>query len=570
MRIKSNQVRRTTGLQNLLFEYRHRVPLVILSVGILPLLIFNDNGDHFSRVGAHNWVSSAVLARANNFSIENNFLVFTRQIFTDGTPWYEPYNRFPPAGYALIKSVTLPFEDLSLQIYAARVLMLIFFAATILLTYWSLCRLTTNDLVALVATMMTFSSYYYLYYSDMISTEVSMDLFAVMLTFHAIILYVQEARFRQLIIKVILALSIGWHVLGLIGSFLLLGLAKEIICIGEKLLATTSWTEAMVSVRSSTFRCFTSKHLLIGAVALGCVSTILAYNFSQEWLALTAFQDIAFLKLPSIRSMFIRTGLDPIYWSNPVLESTLAWPNFLVEQIIRLGINSIPFVFYGISSESSPYFWLFALYVGIVFGVCVCGIRFVINRRLWLILIFASFLWAMPMRYSTAFHEYEAIFYIGVPAFFFTLLSNLLSKIPNRIPLRLAVLTALIIMMISGAEVKKGDIEDASFHRAMISDNELIRTITQGENVLIPVADSRAWQTSQNPLYTELTGVQHGLDFYLSGSGIIFIDELERFGDRVRYPKFTISRSRDDVPSLLTPDNQLMFLYGLTDKTKDG
>ena len=532
------------------------------------MFIFNKSSNYFGHQGSHNWASSAVLARASNLSMESNFLVFTRQIFADGTSWYEPYNRFPPAGYALIKLATFPVADISAQIYIARVLMLSFFAATILLAYWSLRRLVEGDLVALTATLMTFSSLYFLFYNDMISTEISMGIFAVMLTFHAMILYVQEARFRQLIIKVVLALSIGWHVLGFIVPFVILGLAKEVICVWrDPSSRENNHTGVMALVRSSVSVCLTSKHLLVGAITLASVGITLAYNLGQEWVALSAFQDVHFSNLPSVEAMLRRTGVDSSLFYGTNLESPeVAWPNFLYEQILRIGYISVPLVIQGLIFENVHIF----VYVSIVISVCLGRIRFANHRRLWLILILAGFCWSLPLRYSTAIHEYEAMFYIGIPLSFFTLLSIWCQKLFRRNLFWFVVLASLIVMVMSGMKINRvmrEDIESADFHKAMISDLNTIRTITRGENVLVPVADSRAFQTDENPAYTELTGVQHGLDFYLSGSGIVFIDELKRLGDRIRYPKFTISRERVDGPSLLTPDNQLMFLYDLTDKS---
>ena len=47
----------------------------------------------------------------------------------------------------------------------------------------------------------------------MINPETVMDLFGVMLTFHGMVVFVQEDRFRQLLGKVCAALLLGWHVL---------------------------------------------------------------------------------------------------------------------------------------------------------------------------------------------------------------------------------------------------------------------------------------------------------------------------------------------------------------------
>ena len=70
--------------------------------------------------------------------------------------------------------------------------MLLFFIAAAVLAYLSLCRLASNRWIALTATLLAFSSYYLLYYNDMTANEGMPDLFAVMLTFHGMIIFVQE------------------------------------------------------------------------------------------------------------------------------------------------------------------------------------------------------------------------------------------------------------------------------------------------------------------------------------------------------------------------------------------
>ena len=134
------------------------------------------------------------LAVAANLSPKHDFLLFYyRTADKDGTPSYVPYNRFPLGGYALIKLAILPFDnDLSAQIHAARVMFLLFFAASAVLAYLSLRRLTANRWIALTASLLAFSSYYLLYYNDMTATENGLSLFGVLLTFHGMVLFVQQ------------------------------------------------------------------------------------------------------------------------------------------------------------------------------------------------------------------------------------------------------------------------------------------------------------------------------------------------------------------------------------------
>ena len=208
------------------------LPLALLMLALSTVFVFGgDRGSFYRRGADHNWISSQHLTVAVNLSPEHGFQRFIyRFIDEDGDVRYEPYNRFPIGGYASMKLATLPFGGSpSAQIAAARILMVLFFAAAAVLTYLSLCRLAPNRWIALTATLLAFSSYYLLHYNDMTANEGMPDLFMVMLTFHGMIIFVQEGRFRQLLIKTCIALLMGWHVFALLLPFVIFGLARDLI-----------------------------------------------------------------------------------------------------------------------------------------------------------------------------------------------------------------------------------------------------------------------------------------------------------------------------------------------------
>ena len=189
------------------------------------------NGRFHPPAGAHNWMSSEHLTIAVNLSPEHGFQRFAiRFVDENGDVRYTPYNRFPIGGYVSMKLATLPVSgNPSAQITAARVLMLLFFSGAALLAYLSLCRLVPSRWVALTATLLGFSSYYLLYYNDMTANEGMVDLFGVMLTFHGMVVFMQEGRFRQLLVKTCIALLLGWHVFALLLPFVIFGLASDLI-----------------------------------------------------------------------------------------------------------------------------------------------------------------------------------------------------------------------------------------------------------------------------------------------------------------------------------------------------
>ena len=209
------------------------LPLALLLLALSTVFVFGGDRGYFYRpVGYHNWMSSHHLSIAVNLSPERGFQRFMRRLIDDDgvTRYGQPYNRFPIGGYAAMKVATLPFGwGPSAPLHAARILMLMFFTAVAVLAYLSLCRLVSNRWIALTAVLLAFSSYSLLYYNDMTANEGMLDLFGVMLTFHGMIIFVQEGRFRQLIVKACIALLLGWHVLALLLPFVIFGLVSDLL-----------------------------------------------------------------------------------------------------------------------------------------------------------------------------------------------------------------------------------------------------------------------------------------------------------------------------------------------------
>lgn len=205
------------------------LPLALLLLALLPLFLGGGGPrGYFYQPGHHDLLSVQSMTLAANLSPDDGFLMFRRhRLDGEGNREYDLYNRFPIGPYALIKLITLPLgDDFARQIYAARLLMLLCVAGAALLAWLSLCRLAGSRWIALTATALAFSSGYCLYYGDMISSEIA-SLFAIMLVFHAMTVFEQEGRFRQLAVKSVLALLLGWHIYALLFPFVVLGIAKE-------------------------------------------------------------------------------------------------------------------------------------------------------------------------------------------------------------------------------------------------------------------------------------------------------------------------------------------------------
>ena len=595
------------------------LPPLLLLFALSTVFLFGNDRSRFYRGAHHVHLSSQSMALAANLSPDHHFLMFFRQTLgVNGTQGYEPYNRFPIGTYALIKLSTLPFADsLAKQIYAARILMLSCFAATAVLAYYALCRLVSNRWIALAATLLAFSSTYCLYYNDMISTEVT-SLFGVLLTFHGMVVFVQDRRFLQLLFKTCLALLLGWHVYSLLFPFIVCGFVGELIRRNSCTLSISSTITALFRARHPIlgviallvsvsliilnfdiryhdiygansltyfflilifllpfFACYfvvgelirgrlrrsasvltSSRHLLLGYVALLFGMLVLAFNFSNEYFSLEG--EAVLNELPTFQSMLWRLGLAPPDHYTDV-SSRLNWLPYLQGQLSRIGVASIPFflpgyvnvfeVGYGQASNEI----LSAIVGAGVFGAGLIGLVFARHKILLATLLLSGLTWGLMMRHSSYVHDFESLFYIGIPLTCFALfLLSIRGILSDRVLAGLAV-ASLIIFTLSSYQMGRIGHDSAAtkFQEALLADFDSIRRITVGggERVLVLLSERN----------TPFSWGHLAVNYYLAGSIIGY----ERDGYELADYDFIITSEREEGNSLLTPDNRYVFLYDI-------
>lgn len=544
------------------------LPMVLLLSGMSTMFFFDRDSrflyrDIWTISRNENWLSSHHLTMAVNFSLDHHFLGFISRGFdVYGNIDYLAYNRFPPSVYALIKLATLPFgDDLLSRTYAARLLMLAFFIGAAVLAYLSLCRLTSNRWIASASTLIAFSSTQLLRFSDTVDVQIIPDLFGCILAFHGMVVFTQEGRFRQLAIKSCLAVLIGWHVIALLLTFILLALIKEIIKIRK---ATTVHDIFVTAV--------TSRYFKLGIITFGIGTLILAYNIGSEYYALNVrgVRQLALSDLPSIRAVSRRSLIGQEF------AVRLEWIPFLEGQLRRIGALAIPFALPGptvsivdSSLSNLNVSWIRSvtgqqeLYIGIAV-VCVCAISvaFIRRRLLATTAILIGFCWSIPMYGSSSEHPWEALYYVGIPLFFFALLLSLISKWLSNHLVPLTSIIGLWIFVLSGYQISRNNfpIDDyVDYQKVVVDDFRAIRGFTEGKNISVPVVENYEEGAKIYEQMVELTGVRFGLHYYLSGRGIVFNNYgCDRGLEKV---DFTIQTRRDASPGLVTPNNQMVFLY---------
>ena len=528
-------------------ERSQYLPLLLLLLALAAVFVFGGDRGRFYRPGHHDWLSAHIMTNAANLSPEHNFLLFNRLI--PGKHRYEPYNRFPLGGYALVKLAILPFGDsLSAQLYAARMLMLLFFCAAAALAYLALARLSGSRWIALGATLLAFSSYYCLYYSDMVSNESAQELFGVLLVFHGMVIFEQEGRFRQLLVKTAIALLLGWHVYALLLPFITLGLAKGLWTAYGARLSARLWLGRAAGAspaRSPLYR----RYLLLGIFALVFGLFLLSANFANEYYTLNWDEEL--VEMPSFKSMLFRIGLNEEV--NASYSQLLAWPGYLQAQFARIGGMSVPFStpifvdtlevgYYKASNGLRFTFWG----VG-AFAACLAGLFFVRHKILVATLVLCGFCWSLPMRNHAFAHDFQALYYIGIPLIFFSLALLYIRWLSGGRLVAILVVAALPVFVLSASQMSRVgyDAGASEFHAEVMADFEVIRRQTEGRSVFV-----------NQPRYgTDIAGAVYAPNYYLSGSVILYQ------GDNRNDAELIIMNEREPSTALLTPENRLIFLY---------
>ena len=259
-------------------------------------------------------------------------------------------------------------------------------------------------------------------------------------------------------------------------------------------------------------------------------------------------------ELPSFQSMLMRSGADSEF--NATFAAKLSWRPFLERQFRIILRMFIPYALLGggdtAESQSRLSKRLTAALGIAMTAACLIGSMFVRPRILFATLASFGFFWTLPMRNTTTFHNFESIYYIGLPLVFFTLLLLLARRLTNRGGvIAAASVVALLLFALSSFQMSRVGHSAETAHAARAAYQELldIRKTTAGEPVtalhaIISTDHFSAWRHTA-----------YALDYYLNTSLIryVYLPAVEG--------GFVVMRERIDTDALLTPQNQYFFLY---------
>jgi hypothetical protein len=419
--------------------------LVILLGTTLFLFQSKTNGFIASH---HGNLSSHGMALARNLSLVRHplFMFTHRSLLDDGRIAYAGYNRFPILPFLVIRLGTCAFEpSLAEQIYVARLIMDLFYLLAMIIGFLIINDLLGNEPQALVATVLTFGSFYLLYYSDMIFNDIPALLGFTL----ALLLVVRNQRRRMrtlwLMLASFFAVTMGWQPLAVFLTWLLVDLAGVVWHKTFKLLPFLRRPSCVAT---------------LSAVVLGAFIIVFQLLNEQHVTGLPLQETDTF------RSALWRFGLGSSQ-SYAQYSGVLSWTSFSVNQLFRIASMIVPFAGLVTGVVRLKYAVAAGL-VLIAITVAVCGrtsdrrrslFEFVkTHRQLILVLILSGLFWSLPMRHFVVFHDFQTIFYIGIPIAFFTCLCSICgkaSKVGTVIVVGLFVLCVYVVNLHKAADAPR-------------------------------------------------------------------------------------------------------------------
>ena len=531
-----------------LAEWRGWLPAAALALFMFAALIAlgGDRGYFYRGGGFHDWNPARTLTIAKNLSPEHNFILARGvRLNADGGFEYDFYGRFPIGGFVLTRLAILPFGDsLADELFATRILAMLMFCGAAALAFLAISRIAGSRRVAFAATSLAFSGFYAVYYADALFNEGVMDLFGAALVFHGMAVFVQEGRFRQLLVKTCAALLLGWHVYALLLPFIFLGLGGEALAL---LRSAAAANEKAKAARAAIISLARSRYAALAAVSILFGSALFAFNFAGQYMADGG--ETEFARLPLFDSVMRRFGQTEAYEGYVELE----WGNFLRRQLYRAGVVSAPYaavraVGYDFPAHEPTVTPLAPSLLGLSAAcAALAALALARGRRLLLATaVLFGFCWAIPMRYNTFApgHSFESLPFIFLALALFALaLIGARRLLGGRAVLGIGAAAALVFALsVFLVGQRDRDPTEAQRAKAEMAEFDAIREIAREKRVA----------TFQ---YDSLSNLRK---YYLQGT--YRADPLENVCDP-RRADFAVSPRRLENPRPLIPENRFAFLY---------
>jgi hypothetical protein len=375
--------------------FKDRPLAIMLMIALLSIFVLQNHKNGFGE-GNHGSISSHGATLAKNISIKHHLVMFNKiNVSDDGKISFDCYNRFPIFTFILLKAIMLFFEpNLASQIYYSRQFMNIFLALSMLITFLMVKDLTNDLWMSLIIVLLTFSGYYILLYADMIFNETP-SLFGFLLALYlALKCRLYKIKLIYLFLIPIISISLGWQPYAVFITWFFLETINSI-----KMGKNFSQIIAQPSCK-----------VLFISIIWGII--ILGFQLTNEWW--TTGKN--FGDLGTVKRMLGRLGITPLYQSI-IGKKSFSWPVFIGRQSVHMTLIFYPIM--KLSVLQNNVILKISAMIVIFSIICVSFIKLLKNRSidlLFILLLFTSgIVWAVAMRHYTFYHNFESIFYIGIP-----------------------------------------------------------------------------------------------------------------------------------------------------------
>lgn len=463
----------------------------------------------------HGWVTANTLAIISKATPQNFFVGYALASKDDQNNFhYEYFDRYPVFFSAVFNRILSLVDTLAEKLHLARQVMNIIFLGTLILAFLIVDKLVKNKPLSLTIVLLVFSNPYLLWYKDMVHFD-QPSLFGFLLLIYALALYKFDGLKLPLYMAVFVAIGLGRGYASY--SILILWLVFEAF-----MMLKTRGVGIMEKVKSI----FMHPAFLLTVLAIIWGGSLLTYNVIVE----AHTRNVSIFQTSILRSARYRLSLNPKF--NQENEDVINLPRFAESQVNRIIQWSFPV------KEMPLGFWGNLLLLGIM--LVVSGIiiwRQTTERRMiYLILMFSGFVWLIPLRNLAAFHDYTAMYYIGIPLVFFISLFAMLN--PSKKVSSFLLVAGLVFYISALVHVRDWHENNAGRADEYVYDFDRILEKING--------------TGNNVNMAEV--IPYGPfppGFFLS----------EQYLSSKNAAEYVISRDRKYLPNNLTPNNTIIFLF---------
>jgi hypothetical protein len=388
------------------------------------------------------------------------------------------------------------------------------FLLTVVVAYLLVRKLTGRALSSFAVAVASVSSPYLLFYKDMVHYD-QPALLGILILIYGIALHKIDNRQRVVYGAALLSVSLGRGY----ASYAVLGTWVFLEALSLVRTRDLPWPE-----RWARFVQLDAVRAFLLAIVWG--AACLLYNTSVEAYR----RGIPLVETSIVQSAISRLALNEGF--NESYFRILNWRTFLLDQVIRVVRWSLPVWEYEGSAALSA-----AIVAAMLAAIALHARRLEAGRRMVLVILAGSgVVWLFAMRNLSAFHDYTAMYYLGIPLAFY-------SAVASR--LRLPRLAWIAVALLSLAVFTRRDLEIQDLHTRL---GQPYNTFTHD---FMRMAAALPGPGQSIELEDGIPYAPYAFGFYLP-------DDFQASGPTTTY---LISRRRGRLPNLLTPDNERLFLF---------